>query len=254
MLLKRKRSANFLSSPTSDSSSTNSVQAFYPPTKPILSPLQQDWKTIIPYDADTPSHLNARTRKRHRDNRPDASTVHGASNISSSSSSGTSCWLGAVIQMSALADVCRVAASTIQRLYDAQRANANANVNENANLLPSTCPQHQEPEAQSQPQAVQQTVPQKSTLHSFWNIAQPAPSQAQLLQEPSAVTGTEGPPRCEDCDGDLRADEDAMEVDIGEGSIEDKACASCRRRICDTCAVVAHERVCESCAKGGHGW
>ena len=222
MLHKRKRSTTILSSPTQD---LNTVQSFYPNTKPILSPFHSSKSPS--FDPDTPSHLNIRTRKRHRDNRPDADSVHGSS----------TCWLGAVIQMRALADVCRVAASTIQRLYQAQRENTAAE--------PGVAPgqnQHQE-----QPQ-VQQLAPQiqKSTLHSFWRIEQPVPLAPQVK---SHVVVPE--PRCEDCDGGL-VDEGAMDVD--EGSIEDKACGSCRRPVCDSCAVYGRERVCAGCAGCERGW
>lgn len=232
MLLKRKRSTTTLSSPASDSTITNTVQSFYPPTKPTPSPLHEHTKLLpSPYEPETPSHLNARTRKRHRDNRPDASTVHG--------SSTTPCWLGAVIKMSALADVCRVTASTIQRLYDAQRAN---------NAIPQaeeSLAQQQQAQQQQQQRTTQQALPQpqKSTLHSFWQIPQPVPTATQVQQNACAEEA-----RCEDCEGTLRS-EDSMDVD--DSSVEDKACESCRRRICDGCAVWGRERVCRVCAGGG---
>ncbi|KAF2148712.1 hypothetical protein K461DRAFT_282182 [Myriangium duriaei CBS 260.36] len=72
MALKRKRSSQSLS-PSSPSSTTTStshpeltVTHFYPPTKPH-SPAFHDIK----------SHLSSRTLKRHRDNRPSESIVHG---------------------------------------------------------------------------------------------------------------------------------------------------------------------------------
>lgn len=230
MLLKRKRSTTALSSPSSSDTSTNTVQSFYPHTKPLPSPLP-DLKPTL-----TSSDLNARTRKRHRDNRPEASAIHGACN--SSSASPPPCWLGAVIKMSALADVCRVAASTIQRLYDAQRAANNS-------LLPAEeLQQQQQPAAQQQ----QPTTTQKSTLHSFWHISQPPPLPVAQAQQQQGFC-SDGP-RCEDCDGGLKG-EDAMEVDEVAG--EDKACTSCRRRVCDGCTAWGSERVCQGCA-GGRGW
>lgn len=225
MLLKRKRSANNLTSPTSESPS-NTVQSFYPHTKPIISPFQ--YEKPASFDTETPSHLNLRTRKRHRDNRPDAESVHGAS----------TCWLGAVIQMRALADVSRIAASTIQRLYQAQRENAAAE--------PGVAPGQQQQHLQQEPEQYRPAQPQKSTLHSFWRIEQPIPTVPQV-QRVAVVQE----PRCEDCDGGLR-DESAMDVD--EGSIEDKACGSCRRPICDGCAIFGRERVCAGCAGCERGW
>jgi hypothetical protein len=44
-----------------------------------------------------------------------------------------------------------------------------------------------------------------------------------------------------------------MEVDDGS-SAEDKACGSCRRPICDGCAVFGRERVCAGCAGCERGW
>lgn len=45
-----------------------------------------------------------------------------------------------------------------------------------------------------------------------------------------------------------------MEVDEVAG--EDRACASCRRRVCDGCAAIwGSGRVCRGCASGGgRGW
>jgi hypothetical protein len=79
MLLKRKRSANILSSPTSEPpSNPNTVQSFYPHTKPVLSPSSPSVKSSS-FDPDTPSYLDIRTRKRYRDNRPDPDSIHGSS-------------------------------------------------------------------------------------------------------------------------------------------------------------------------------
>jgi hypothetical protein len=230
MLHKRKRSTTILSSPTSDLSGTGStVQSFYPHTKPILSPFHSSSKSSS-FDSETPSYLNIRTRKRHRDNRPDAESVHGTS----------TCWLGAVIQMRALADVSRIAAITIQRLYQAQREHAAAE----PGVAPGQQQQHQhEDQDQTQQLAPQ---PQKSTLHSFWRIEQPVPIVLQV-QRVAVVQE----PRCEDCDGAL-TDEGAMDVD--QGSVEDKACGSCRRPVCNSCAVYGRERVCAGCAGCERGW
>jgi hypothetical protein len=227
MLHKRKRSSTtILSSPTSDLTGST-VQSFYPHTKPILSAFHSKQSS---FDPDTPSHLNIRTRKRHRDNRPDAESVHGTSSTTS--------WLGAVIQMRALADVSRIAASTIQRLYQAQRENAAAE----PGVAPGQ-PHHQHHQQQDQPAP----QPQKSTLHSFWRIEQPVPIMLPQTQRNTIAQE----PRCEDCDGPLR-DEEAMDVD--EDSAEDKACGSCRRPVCNGCAVYGRERVCAGCAGCERGW
>lgn len=238
MLHKRKRSSTtILSSPTTDlPSSTSTVQSFYPHTKPvILSPFHSPSKPSSSFDPDTPSHLNTRTRKRHRDNRPDAEAVHGTS-------SPPTPWLGAVIQMRALADVCSIAASTIQRLYQAQRENAAAE----PGVAPGQQQQYQQ-HHQEQDHLQPAPQPQKSTLHSFWRIEQPVPIMVPQMQRVAVAQE----PRCEDCDGALR-DEEAMDVD--EDSAEDKACGSCRRPVCNSCAVYGRERVCAGCAGCERGW
>ncbi|KAM0691645.1 hypothetical protein Q7P36_007844 [Cladosporium allicinum] len=244
MLLKRKRSANILSSPTTTSSDSSSVQAFYPHSKPAAttSPFDPPSKSLS-FDCETPSHLNIRTRKRHRDNRPEASAVHGVSSSSSSCNTAASCWLGAVINMSALADVSRVAASTIQRLYQAQQQQQQHDQQSQQHLH-----QQQEPPQHEHQQPL--LAPQKSTLHAFWHISQPP----QPDPHPNTLATALSPPtpRCEDCDGSLQS-EDAMEVDDGS-SAEDKACGSCRRPVCDDCAVFGRERVCAGCAGCERGW
>jgi len=236
-----------LSSPTTSSSDSSSVQAFYPNTKPagLTSPFDPPNKPQPSFDCETPSYLNIRTRKRHRDNRPEASAVHGVS-PSSSCHTAASCWLGAVINMSALADVSRVAASTIQRLYQAQQQQQqqqqHSQQHEHTHQQPPSASTHHPP------------APQKSTLHSFWHIEQPIPTIAAATPQPSQsqdnIQATS--PRCEDCDGSLR-NEDAMEVDDGSCA-EDKACGSCRRPVCDGCAVFGRERVCAGCAGCERGW
>jgi hypothetical protein len=248
MLHKRKRSANILSSPTTTTpDSSSSVQAFYPHSKPAgtTSPFDPTNKSLS-FECETPSHLNIRTRKRHRDNRPEASAVHGVSSSSSSSScnvAAASCWLGAVINMSALADVSRVAASTIQRLYQAQQQQQQHGQHSQHQL-----PEPEHPQQDHQPLP----APQKSTLHTFWHISQPPQPQPPQPQTTTQSTAPPPTPRCEDCDGSLQ-NEDAMEVDDGS-SAEDKACGSCRRPVCDGCAVFGRERVCAGCAGCERGW
>ena len=238
MALKRKRSTPFISSPVSDISTTTigssdetaAIPFFYQQQKPISPlPLQQQkptWSWPI-YD-DTPSTqlLNSRTRKRHRDDRPDEQQIH-----------GTSCWLGTIIQTSTLADTCRVAASTIQRLYDAQRKHPEASP------IPShqsiTAIMHQQPQSQ----------PQSSTLHSFWRL----PPTSTCVSQPMQIETASQPPtsellQCEDCDRSLRI-ADAMDID--ESITEQESmCAMCRRHVCDGCAVLWDERICLGCANG----
>ncbi|KAK5126600.1 hypothetical protein LTR85_009534 [Meristemomyces frigidus] len=232
MALKRKRSSPTFSSPAfsdTSSSTTTSTDAsaipfFYQQSKPA-EPIQQKPTWAWPTYDDTPSaqHLNSRTRKRHRDGRPDEQTVY-----------GVSCWLGAVIHMSTLADVCRCAASTISKLYEAQRRH------------PDASPM---PSAQSiQTPSTQPMQAQKSTLHSFWRIPH-APMDVQAMQIDAGNASSWIPNlRCEDCERPLRHD-DAMELDDGR-LIQEAACAVCRRHVCDTCAVLGNERICLGCASG----
>lgn len=226
MALKRKRSSPSFSSPAfSDASiSTTTTDAsaipfFYQQSKPVEPTHQKPtWSWPTYDDASGTRHLNSRTQKRYRSNRPDEQTVY-----------GVSCWLGAVIHMSTLADVCRCAASTISKLYEAQRRH------------PDASPMH--PAQSIQPPApVQSTYLQKSTLHTFWRIPS-APTNAHAMQIDAAQASRGSPEmRCEDCERPLRED-DAMELDGRE-----TACAVCRRHVCDTCAVLGNDRICLGCA------
>lgn len=80
MALKRKRSSPAFSSPCSDSSdrSTNAMPFFYAHSKPVEALHYKPTWSWPTYD-DQPSnqYLNSRTRKRHRDNRPDEDQIHG---------------------------------------------------------------------------------------------------------------------------------------------------------------------------------
>ncbi|TKA22032.1 hypothetical protein B0A50_08414 [Salinomyces thailandicus] len=179
MALKRKRSSPFLSSPLSDLSTATTAPSdsaaipnFYQQQKPtpVLLPLEHKSAWSWPTYDDTPSthHLNSRTRKRHRDDRPAEQQIY---------------------------------ASTIQRLYDAQRKHPEA----------SPTPSHPHLSA-AVPQQIQ---PQRSTLHSFWQLPPGSTITAPPLQVSNAQQlGGETAMRCEDCDQDLHSD-DAMEIDGG---------------------------------------
>lgn len=227
MALKRKRSTTLQSSSPSTATTTSSplssspLPAFYTNSKPTASIQPPDKTWSFPTYASDPYAPSSRTRKRHRDDRPTDAVVHGQS----------PCWIGAVISMSSLADVCRVAACTMSRLYAAQRERP----------MP-------EPAAAVQPHQMGTGEAQKSTLHAFWSIRAPP---RQTHGGDLAMAGEPGPKcggRCEDCDGDLQS-QDAMDVD---GPWGDRTCYSCRRNICDACAVMENERVCSACI--GFGW
>ena len=235
MALKRKRSTPTFSSPSSIDSS-NSLPFFYAQTKPTPSEAlyqKPTWsfptysssnssspETRHSHSSDLGTRLDSRTRKRHRDDRPDEHSIYGAS----------SCWLGAVIEMSTLADVCRCAASTISRLYEAQRQHPRA-----------------EPVISSEPSHQTAAPAQRSTLHSFWNIssAPQPPTTVPMMVDAMPTSTQRGEMRCEDCDGSIRQD-DAMELDGGQLELE-AACSSCTRQVCNRCAVLGNERICLAC-------
>ncbi|KAK4634963.1 hypothetical protein CLAFUW4_02116 [Fulvia fulva] len=207
MALKRKRSSPGFSSPSSLSSDSTTqsspLPSFYHQSKPIAPFYQKPTWSFPTYDDTLSSqHLNSRTRKRHRDNRPDEEQIH---------------------------------ASTIDRLYQAQRQH------------PDASPVLSQPVIQAQ----QPTQPQRSTLHSFWRIGQPPAATMMVVDSgPKHLERVTTPPNCEDCDRPLRA-EDAMDVDEYTLNQETR-CASCERSICDTCAILGTARTCLACASRGY--
>ena len=238
MALKRKRSSQTFSSPAITTTTTETTPAsipfFYQHSKPI-EPLQQKPTWSWPTYDDSPRsshHLNSRTRKRHRDDRPDEEAVY-----------GVSCWLGAVMQMSVLADVCRCAAATMEKLFDAQRRHLD--------MLPDLLPD--EPyQAEDQPMLEDEPItlplpPQKSTLHSFWRIQSTSTVAHQVQPIVDVSTDTGQASRCETCEATIQHD-DAMELDTGMCGPE-TACVVCRERVCDSCAVMRNGRFCGECAR-----
>ncbi|KAK3117657.1 hypothetical protein LTR53_000785 [Teratosphaeriaceae sp. CCFEE 6253] len=193
MALKRKRSSFSFSSPapayTSTTADTSSpaIPYYYPPHKPA-PPMEEKPTWSFPTFDDSPAsqHLNSRTRKRHRDDRPDEQQVYGGS-----------CWIGAVVDVSTLADVCRAAASTISRLYDAQRRHpdaAPAMSNQTASVV-----------------GVQEQ-PQKSTLHAFWRLPAGPVRVDEMQIDPRSVLPDAQALQCDDCDRPLRHD-NAMDLE-----------------------------------------
>lgn len=225
MALKRKRSSPAFSSPASEASDATSQSSplpfFYHHSKPVASLYDKPTWSWPTYEDDHAGHtLSSRTKKRHRDNRPDEQQVYGAS-----------CWIGAVIDMGTLADVCRVAASTINRLYEAQKLHPKA-----------------EPVISQEAEASRPAQPQRSTLHSFWKIAQPPTAVSRMIDsgpQHNAMVDM----KCEDCERSLQH-EDVMELDDGVYA-QETSCQSCHRKVCDTCAVLGDQRVCLACVSGG---
>ncbi|KAF2486678.1 hypothetical protein BDY17DRAFT_291926 [Neohortaea acidophila] len=210
MALKRKRSSATLSSPfsdtttiSSDASSPGGLPFFYTQSKPTEPLYQKPTWSFPTYDSDSsysaPSrHLNSRTRKRHRDDRPDEESVF---------------------------------ASTLSRLYEAQRS----------------LPKHEPAPSAPSRMVVDEEPVQRSTLHSFWKIegAAPVPPTTHMAIDSGGSAPINPEMRCEDCDGTLRRD-DVMDLDDGIVELE-TSCVSCRRHVCDACAVLGNERVCLAC-------
>ncbi|KAJ4990430.1 hypothetical protein SVAN01_04092 [Stagonosporopsis vannaccii] len=164
------------------------------------------------------SEWGNRTRKRVRDNRPDERAIHVMPRKHTHTRTE----------------------NTVQKLFLAQRQ------------LPHASPISSAP-TPPQP-AIAVSKPQKSTLHSFWNISVP-PVQAPLFSYQTTYTQHSGQgPRCEDCDARLEADESGMDVDMdGDGGESGSlfACCRCGRSVCGMCAVVSDQRHCLQCATHG---
>lgn len=84
MALKRKRSATHLSSPTTSNTSgsdtsSSPLPSFFSHAKPTPMLYEKPSWSFPTCAEDLPSHLGSRTRKRHRDNRPDEHMIHGKS-------------------------------------------------------------------------------------------------------------------------------------------------------------------------------
>lgn len=83
MAFKRKRSTCELSSPISDTSSISMTSSdaplpfFFQQHKAVEAPFSKPTWSWPTYQDDEPRGLNGRTRKRHRDNRPEEHAVHG---------------------------------------------------------------------------------------------------------------------------------------------------------------------------------
>jgi hypothetical protein len=191
------------------------------------------------------SGMGSRTRKRFRDNRPDERVIHGMLLLPSEVCSIESNSLTSSIE------------NTIHKLFSAQRNHPDA----------SPIPSSFLPAPQQTTHAPStQLPPQKSTLHSFWNIRAP-PVQSPIFQLHQQVAPTSwNAPRCEECDAPLQAEADDalavdMDVDMDAGDGVGRsgfACGECGKNVCGTCAVVGDARCCLQCAtegrRVGRGW
>lgn len=133
--------------------------------------------------------------------------------------------------------------NTVHRLFLAQRQH------------PYASPVPSDPQPPAQQPAITVSKPQKSTLHSFWNIAAP-PAQAPVFSYQTTPTHDHAHvPRCEDCDVQLEVEEGGMNVDVdmdSAGSASPLACHDCGRNVCGRCAVVGDVRHCLQCATHGY--
>ncbi|GAB7358488.1 hypothetical protein MBLNU230_g2552t1 [Neophaeotheca triangularis] len=216
MALKRKRASpsDCPSSPshTSTAPTDSPLGQFYHQSKPTESIYREKPTWGFPtYSSPPPeehSDLNSRTRKRHRDNRPEEMEVY---------------------------------ASTMQKLYEAQRTQ-HSNQNPPSQIQPPPTIQHTYEHSSNQPQ--------RSNLHSFWQISRPPPSQ-NMPAMAATVESTLGTleARCEDCEGPLRYG-DAMEIDGTGNGQQNTLCAGCSRQVCDGCAMSGNERICWVCSAG----
>ncbi|KAF7923605.1 hypothetical protein EAE99_006864 [Botrytis elliptica] len=229
MFLKRKRSE-------SEISTTSSL---------LSSPLHSNNSNSMHIDSPSirsPNLFSSRTRKRHRDNRPNEDTVH---------------------------------QHTLSLLYSAQQPS-----NINTNCMPPPSPSAISPHTiiPNPPN----NAPHQASLHSFWQLPsnrQISPSSdssytSSTSVSPKTITHPHLiPTNCEDCDASLANTEGGDEMDVdtimdidmyGAGETN-HVCTNCGKQVCHSCAVsnLGVERKCLGCAGsnrnerkwvGGLGW
>lgn len=201
-------------SPLSDSS----TGSFTSPDRASIKPVSR-----VVYPSPSISNIsgpNPRTRKRFRDNRPDVNMIH---------------------------------QSTLAKLYSAQKADHSAHSGSEKPLCSfvSNIPSQQRDTRH---------IPTQRSLHSFFNISQPQPSTTNST--PPRQEAQNLPELCSGCGNHLlndlarpSGDHEMMDVDQTSDAYtdEDYECASCQRRVCDTCAVRGDQRICLECALPGRG-
>ena len=198
-----------------------------------------------------PSLFSARTRKRHRDNRPTESDVH---RMRPSFPSAQSL---ALIPS---------AEHTLSLLYSAQQTPQSQ--------FQTPAPFQPQP-VESLPASNQST--QQSTLHSFWAIpsslrqsspSSNASSSANTPSTTSAINAFFQATHCENCNSSLNpsvdAGGDAMDVDMMVDIDMDGGshrCTGCGKQVCQSCSVsnLGADKKCLHCAGpkawiGGVGW
>lgn len=206
-------------SPVSDSSLYNGS-----PQRPLIRPVAQMFAPLQSYSMS--SSLNLRTRKRFRDNRPDAEVIH---------------------------------QNTISKLFNAQRQSSSCH---SPVQMPHTDEQtsiNQYAQNQMLPETNQRSIDSFFTLRrsqqSSAACRKPASLHNYIHTEQSGLL-------CEGCGSllsyatdSLQHAPDTMEIDRVPGlDLEDDyRCANCSRNFCDMCAVRGDHRICLECAIPGGG-
>jgi hypothetical protein len=246
-------------SPSQDHPNTNALHPFHSTSNPTHL---TGWGTPESYfssnnlnssshssiDSDA-LHLNSRTRKRLRDNRPDEETIH---------------------------------QNTLSRLYAAQQKHdeqtPEQQQDDNLPLTPSPTPSRASLARAGSTTSTTSTrtylkEKAQTSLHTFFGGRQPHTSST-IVQIPGPTITSTHPasvPQCEGCSAPLLLpshpsttplDTEMMDIDndlnLTAASNNDDdgrayACASCSKRVCDTCAVRGDWRVCLECANPGNG-
>lgn len=195
--------------PQYDSSSVST-----PSPESIKAP-HNSWNTpAIPY-------LSSRTRKRYRDNRPSAESVH---------------------------------QNTLAKLYNAQQQIHTQEIAQQrgASQVDSYLMSLDTPGDNILLEA--DVEPKQRSLDSFFGGS--AGTIRQTKPQPRIFApNTVAVPHhliCEDCGASAQpdADIDAMDVDM---ATQDQCCNQCRRVVCDMCAIRGNQRICLECAVPGGG-
>lgn len=141
-------------------------------------------------------------------------------------------------------DVETIHQNTLSKLFNAQCHPDMAKVHEKAI---STAP-----ETDSRQYSTPHPERAQQSLHSFFGISQKqTPVMNATTQPPES-----DPSSCEDCGNQLLQNHDCPMMDMmdyGMDADEEYACANCRRRVCDMCAVRGNCRICLECAIPGGG-
>lgn len=244
MALKRKRSSPCLSDSHSPSTSPQSTRQSSESSDMGFDRHQQRMAPSYLPDATG----SGRTRKRYRDGRPSEQVVYGMLNLP--------CPRFAYLfgrKRRRVADFWGESEHTLRLLYAGQRQLvAGSNV---APTIPPAGGAMAPPPPQRCPQ-------QRTSLHAFWSLPSPPPSQSSNGNDATSGMDRETRLICEDCDAPLLlsptgttsdafscAGGFSMDAEAMIGSIGDEcACVLCARRVCAACAVDGGERRCLECA------